>query len=193
MQRIPPIRPRRLSAVLLAAAALLAGCQPLTVRDEHSGRYVPLTGGWVVLHQELTVPGGTTRVFLQGGEVVAKRDLNHYAPSCSFQIRDLSDTPRKIRPDRFQITSAGYGLQEWVRALPVMVAARGRAMLADGGQDDGAAMVMYVIEMRLASARQPGVMGLTCRSALDDPAQVEKPNLQQLRAVLGPLAGLEPA
>lgn len=189
--RLVPALP--LPATALVLAALLAGCQPLTVRDEQAGRDVPLTGGRVVLHRGLTVPGGATRVFLQRGEVVAKRDLNHYAPSCSFQLRELSDMPREIRPDRFEITRAGYGLQEWVQRGPVMVAAAraGGAVLADAGEDDGAAMVMYVIEMRLASARQPEVMSLVCRSALDDPSQVERPSLQQLRAVLGPLASLE--
>lgn len=186
---------RALALVLSLSLVLgLAGCQPLTIRDEADGRYLALVGGQVVLRRDLTVPADAARVFLQRGAVVAKRDLDLYRPSCSFQVREVRESEQVIQADRFRITRAGYGLDESVQRGPVRVAAALGGGVHGGflaNEDGGAAMVMYVIEIQLASERQPNVLHLTCRSIMDDISRVEKLSLQDLQAAVGDLVDFE--
>lgn len=181
-------------SLLLLGLAVLAACQPLVVQDLAARRYVPLTGGTLELHRELTVGPGTAHTYLQWGEVVGGRNL--YAPSCSLEVTNVLESRQSIRPDRFAIVSAGIGRDEYLTSLPLRLASVEIGAGMGGfwaGRDNGATMVMDVIEMRLDSARQPNVLNLTCRSALDDPARVERLTLQDMQAALGPIATLHPA
>ena len=181
---------------LLAMTGLLlgVGCQNLVVQDTTADEYVPLTGGSVVLHEDLTIPPGTAHVYLQRGYVARARNL--YDTSCSFEVSAVVEEPQILRAGRFAIVGAGIGRDEYLTAAPAQVAALGFGFGVGGlwvGRDDGAAMVMYVIVMRLESQDQPNVRNLTCRSAMDDPARVERLTLQDMQGALGPIATLRPA
>jgi len=179
---------------LLASAILAAACHPLVVEDTAADAYVPLAGGELILHRDLTVPPGTAQVYFQRGEVVHGRNL--YVPSCGLEVADVRETPQIVRADRFTITRAGIGRDEYLTAAPRHLAALGIGVRMGGlwvGRDDGAPMVMYVIAMALESERQPNVLNLTCRSALDDPAYVERLTIQDMQSALGAVATLRPA
>jgi hypothetical protein len=189
-------RVQKHTQVLMAAllgAALLGGCGTVRILDE-AGTYTPLAGGEVELLRPLTVAPDRTRVFLQRGVVVDKRDL--YEPSCNLEIRTLASTERRIEPDRFAIPRAGVGVDQVVGRGEVRLAQIGIGVgvgigpLASRG--DGPSQVMYVLEMRLDSERQPDVLRMSCVSAQDDPGRIEMLTLAQIRAALGDYARISP-
>jgi hypothetical protein len=187
-------RVQKHTQVLMAAllgAALLGGCGTVRILDE-AGTYTPLAGGEVELLRPLTVAPDRTRVFLQRGVVVDKRDL--YEPSCNLEIRTLASTERRIEPDRFAITRAGVGVDQVVEHGDLRLAQVGIGVgigpLADRG--DGPSQVMYVLELRLSSERQPDVLRMSCVSAQDDPGRIEMLTLAEIRAALGDYARISP-
>ena len=182
------------SLVLCGGLTAAAGCQSYVVQDTAADRYVPLVGGELVLHRELTIPPGTAHVYMQRGQVVRGRNL--YDTSCGVEVTDVRDALQTVRPDRFAIVRAGAGMDEHLTAAPRHLAALGIGVRMGGllaAEDNGTPMVMYVIVMRLKSEDQPNVLNLTCRSAMDFPAYVDRLSLQQMQAALGPIATLHAA
>src|SRR5512143_4162142 len=82
-------------------AMTLASCAVSPVTDEGSQFYRLPVGTAVVLNQDLTVPAGNARVFLQRGKVVAKNRLDVYQPDCNFEQRTVSDGTAVIKADDF--------------------------------------------------------------------------------------------
>ena len=170
--------------VLLLGLVILAGCGPVRIPDGSGRDYVEVLGGSVVLKQELTVPAGYGRVFLQRGEVVTLRTLDRYFPSCNFEVRDVFETKSQtIRADSFIITRADMGLESLVRSGPVMLAS---LIMVDS--DGGSPMRMYELDMRIQSKRQPDVIKLTCRGALDDISSVDPVSIPDIHTALGKYA-----
>jgi hypothetical protein len=168
-------------AVFVAATLLLAACQQAPVRDETSHRSRVGVGSTFVLHQGLSVPEGHARVFLQGGEVVAKLKLDRYRPHCNFEVRQVSDGTLRIDPDTFLVTDIDEYEDEIV-ALPQQVRL---AALVGGDSFDSISVIARFVRHRFSSERQPGVMRLTCHGGFDLPRDALTPSIAEIRQALG--------
>jgi hypothetical protein len=174
----------------LLLGLVVTGCSQnaLVKPDPASVHYLPPVGSRVELHRPLSVPGGHTRVFLQGGEPVSKAGFDRYRPSCNFEIRSLSDQPREILPGSFLVTRVQRENAEVVLrpVTPVMLAGPYFA-----GRDDGLPMIVRSVHLWLADDRQPDLMRLTCRGGFDDPWDADPPSIEQMRRAIGGYASLE--
>lgn len=170
----------------LAGAALLLGDCSGPVTDPASPWYVPLPGSQVEVLRPLPVPPGSTRVFLQYGQVVRLQDLERYDANCNFEINTRAERWRDIAPGTFTITRTLQEEGDIVCRLPIRYAAL--RMFGDGGSPSP----MYIaVHMWLQNPDQPDVRRLTCRGGIADPWEMEAPTLADMRAALGDYARIE--
>ena len=149
---------------------------------------IPTAGSVVKVKRALVVPPGQTRVFLQRGYVVSKRNLDRYYPSCNFEVLALRQRPTTIRPGTFSVTRTVRDIDYMVQSKPIQYAALGldRVDYDDGGQ----ALIIHVVHMRLKSEKQPNVYRLTCRSWQDFPYDAKEPTMADMREALGSKASI---
>ncbi len=171
----------------VALVALLTACAVPVVKDEGSSASRVGVGSRFVLHQSLTVPDGQARVFIQGGRVMGKIELNQYLPHCNFEVEQLSDGNTTIEPDTFNVTGVATGWDRVVAAeFPLRLAAD-----TERYEYRSHSPLSRTVRHRLHSPRQPGVMSLTCHGGFDEPALAEYPSVRAIRQALGELVSLE--
>lgn len=175
----------RIGTVLVFAAVVLAGCAVSMVPEGEAGYRLPL-GATVVLQQDLSVPAGHARVFLQHGVVMAKHRLEPYQPHCNFEQRPVSDGTAYISADRFAVIAVSAGEDFVVQRRPYIYAA---LRMAD--DDNSPGLVNRYFHYRLAAERQPQVMRLTCHGGFDLPGLAQLPSLADIRHALGEVATIE--
>lgn len=175
--------------LLLAVTALgLGACASLDGWQSPHAR-VPV-GSTLTLNQDLPIPSGHARVFMQDGRVIPKSAVNIYYPHCNFEVSTVSDGSARILADRFLVTGTRQGFVEVVRApaSSVQVAAVGLVM---AGEDSGGPPPMSrLVHYRLHAERQPDVRGLTCHGGMAEEWEAEYPTLDEMRQVLGGLVSL---
>lgn len=113
--------------------------------------FTPPAGSLVKLSQEVTARSGN-RIFIQGGQVLERRDVTVADPHCQFSL-DRSSTETRdaitIKPDTFTITEA-YRQRDYALAEGIQYAGR-------AGSDR-----MLSTVMKLSSDSQPKVNQLVC-------------------------------
>ncbi len=176
----------------LGAIALgIAGCGEMVViePDPNSRYYMPPVGTVVRIKEELTVPPGWARVFLQRGEAVSYSHLDLYYPSCNFELYTVDERPQLIEPGGFTIVHVARRDEEVAGVRPLEYASRW--LLADAGMDSGGpSMIMRTVRMKLKSEQQPGMYMLTCRGGLDNPPDAREISINEMRVALGDKAAI---
>lgn len=171
---------RFLSVVPVMFVSLLgAGCQSLAP----SGGYYdsPLQpGAEITVTQELLVPAGYARVYLQQGNTMSYGSTNQYEPFCYFLMDQPMPAPQKIRPGVFRVTRVSLIESEVRRSLPVRLAAFG--LFADDG---GRSLIAFQSYMTLTAAHQDDVRALVCSGAFDSPPEARPIRLPELQQALG--------
>ncbi len=147
---------------------------------------IPTAGSVIKLKKSLVVPGGRTKVYLQRGQVVSRRNLDRYYPSCNFEVWKLRQRPTTIRPGTFSVARTVRDTDFMVQLHPPQRAALRRVDYSDGGMD----MIIHVVHMRLKSAKQPNVYRLSCRSWQDFPYEAKEPTMTDMREALGNKASI---
>ncbi len=169
----------------------IAGCgQMITIEPDPGSRYyMPPVGTVVRINEELTVPPGWARVFLQRGETVAYSHIDLYYPSCNFELYTVDERPQLVKPGSFTIVHVARRDEEVARSGSVIYASRW--MLADSGVDSGGpSMIMRTVRMKLESEEQPDMYMLTCRGALDNPPDAIEVSINEMRLALGDKAAI---
>jgi hypothetical protein len=176
---------------LSAIGLILAGCGKLiTIEPDPDNRFYTLPVGTLVkVNEELTVPAGWARVFLQRGETVSYGDVDRYHPSCDFELHTVDETPQSIKPGSFTVIDVRPRTEEVVRYRPVQYASRW-LLAYGGGGSGGQYMIMHTVRMTLESEEQPGMYMLTCRGALDDPPSALEVSINEMRVALGDKASI---
>jgi hypothetical protein len=170
------------SILWLSLMFALAGCAGQASRDSADRYWMPDAGSELQLTQALVIPGGETRVFLQRGEVIARSDLDYYHPSCDLEVHELKQHARTVDRDLFIVGRMSSGRESVVQLwMPQLAANRlaGRFFHRDGPS------VHRFLRIELHSERQPDVMRLTCRGALDDRHAARFPGRNEIRLALG--------
>lgn len=180
-----PIIPLRRFGLVTCLAGVLAGCASTSA-------YMPSVrpGAQIEVRQTLEVPYGSARVHLQGGRVVARESLDHWAVYCSVQtrpIREAGEIQMKVEPGRFDVYEVRQ-FNDINRTGRVYTAAMG------GGFEEWPAFIVFQTEMRLRSELQPGVRALFCAKNGDlsyaHGATARYPNRAEIGAAVGDLIAI---
>jgi hypothetical protein len=177
------------SIIAILMLMLVTACVQQSIRDRNSAFFQVPVGSTLVLHDTLEIKPGHTRLFVQRGVVTKHSDLDQYWPSCSFEVRDLKETPQQIQPDSFSVVRVQQGETEIVSLVPIQVAALNLSRLAiwDGGNP----LVSRFYHLWLTSAQQPNVMRITCYGAQADLPEADLPLFMEIEAALGPIATIQ--
>lgn len=172
--------------IILWLALLLTGCGIAPRPSGPESHYLlPGVGSSVTVNQEIVVPPGRSRVFIQWGQVVPWRAVDRYIPHCNFEIRELAREGFTIAPGEFRVAE--------VRRLNEQVVAREAIQLASSGGwgiggDGSYSHINLGVTMMLISEKQPQVMRLTCYGAESEPSSALQPSIREIEEVLGALA-----
>lgn len=185
---------------LFAALALLlaSACAPVPREGEEIHTYqLPEGETRLTLTEPITVPAGSSRVWIQDGLVATGRDS--YRPSCQLRLQEGVESPHTIEPDTFTAVEIRRR-DEWVRdtaPASVLLASAGRdtpraRQLTMGIQDGngGPGWRVWRTDFRLESQGQPEVDRLSC--AVWVPVSQMRPfTLADMRRALGELLVVE--
>lgn len=164
---------------MLSAWILLTACQGLGEQyaDVQDDPYyqIPL-GSLLILKQNLTIPAHKASLYIQDGRIMPLNDIDQYYPHCKFELYDIAETPRTVKPDTFTIYK--FEFDEYVTSKAVQYAALGIRGSASTG------FVEYGSIMYLRSQQQPNVYSLTCQH-WEAPYDAKPVTLRQIRNTLG--------
>ena len=171
---------------IVVVALLLTACQQMPILDENSefSRIVP--GSRIVLYQDLTVPTGHARVFLQNGRVMGLNSLNQYYPHCDFEVRDVSDGALQVHAGTFIVTRVTTGEAMVVQRKQGFMRA---SFAPDGDQTVG--MVSPYVHHQLHAEGQPELMRMTCHGGFAQQNVAIFPSVKDIRKALGGIATVE--
>jgi hypothetical protein len=174
------------SILILIAMSLSACSSNLQTPVDSSSPYYRLpVGSKVVLKQDLAVPPGRTRLFLQQGQTMMLGDFDRYLANCNFEISSLSEASQTIQSQQFTVSK--------VEDLMVEVVQQdSQQLFLKVGMDDSATpMVTRGYHFWLSSAHQSDVIRLSCRGAFDDMWAALPPTLEEIRHAVGDLIELQ--
>ena len=158
---------------------LAAGCQTFAPTSGYYGN--PLqAGAELTVTQEIQIPAGYARVYLQYGNTMSYASVDQYAPFCYFLMDEPLPVSQKIRPGIFRVARVSLIETEVRRSLPVRLAYRG--FFADDGGRGPIAFESYMI---LTSVDQGDVRALVCSGAFDSPLEARPIRLPELQQALG--------
>lgn len=146
------------------------------------------SGYRLVLHKALQVAPGNARVFLQGGRQLPSLAFDQYEPSCSLEVRKLSEQVQTIEPDQFVVNLVQDLIEEVAQWRTLQLASLG---LAGAAVDSSPADIFRGYHFWLTSSDQPNVLRMTCRGAFSEPWNAQPPTQVEIAAALGDYATLE--
>ena len=144
-----------LTLILILFTTLLSGCELQPVTDSNSPFYSVPEGSRLILNQQLTIPAGQARIFIQNQQLYNNVNLiDQYHPYCEFEVKTLSQSLQQIQPDDFIIYRV---VDEETQAArePVLYASLKLSDIAP-------LLVAYNTTFYLKSAKQPDVLRLNC-------------------------------
>jgi len=137
----------------------------------------------LVLAQELEIPAGSARVYLQGGGVRSFSEIDPWYPHCWLLSRRVDEVPQVVRADRFRIVRVGHGTEQSARRVTGLVRV--------SGSDGGPPAYNFATLLELDSPRQAQVMRLEC-AIKSDYAQGEFVDQAQFDRAVGAVMHIEP-
>ena len=171
--------------------ATLGACSTAIPKDPTSPYYQVPPGSTLRLEQKIAIPPGRARVFIQHGTVTGDT-FDHYAPNCNVEVDRLDeDQAQYVAPGDYRIDRVQQTQEQVVQARRVQVAALGHAplLLADSVDSDGQSDIYLGYHLWLEDPAD-NFMRLSCRGALDEPADARPPSIDDMRRTLGGLAQL---
>jgi len=177
----------RNSWMVAVVAFFLAGCETMSNLEPVSDLTRDLRGNQVsfVLHQDVTIPAGRARLFLQDGRIVGGRNL--YRPHCGLEIDSVDHTGFPVSAETFDVVR--------IQRTTVQIALQGEAHVAStrmafGPFRDSSDRFHEGYHFWLRSQRQPAVMRLTCYGVYARPIDLRPPTLEEIEAALGEVGTL---
>jgi len=156
----------------------ISGCAYKAPKDPESSFYAPPVGSTLTLHQPIVFPANSGEIRVQNGKVVSSYwKLDAYYSNCNFELRDLADVERTIKPDTFRISNVIRDTENVMLNIPTVVA-------SGGGGDGGPPIIIYMTIMKLQSSQQPEVLQMSCQH-WNEPNDGEHLNINQIRKTLG--------
>lgn len=178
----------RVFFLALLATLFLVGCQTETMLRGASDLTRDLRHKEVrfVLHQDVSIPAGQARLFLQDGEIVGGRSF--YRPHCNLQIDS-------VRHSGFPISAGSFDVTRVQRSTVKIASAESPLLTATtmvwGSLRSNSDRFFDGYHFWLASDAQPAVMRLTCYGIYERPGRLRPPTLQEIETVLGQVGALQ--
>lgn len=170
------------------AIAVLAGCSSNSVKDEDSVFYAVPVGSLLVLNQDVTIAGDQVAVYVQNGKLMLYADVNKYYPNCKFEVYKISEQPRTVQMDIFEIIKVEDDIESSSLRKSRHLAALDNAMLL--GSIDRSFVFNYATLMYLNSEEQKDVYRLTCQH-WEDIMRDRHLSITQMRKAMGDIFTLE--
>lgn len=171
------------------AALMLPACALLEVEPDTASPFFAVpTGSVLEINQPLTIRAGSTRVWLQRGNVGVGRDWWH--PACNLEINTLDrERDQIVAPGSFEVVRV-QGVEEYTQLQAPMLAAASPVSLRAAFDDGGVTWMWLGHHLWLDSAEQPDVRRLTCFGVYSRPFEARPPSIDQIREALGSAATL---
>jgi len=190
------------SLFAISLAIILQGCASNPLPPEASQQNL----GKLTIHTPIVIDSEKARVSVQAGRVVDRIDRSEAV--CSFESWLKSDGAQTIQVDTFRISqlderhgdvSQGFGFYGSNDAsIGVGVGFRlGGIGLGVGPMGypydmrEGQRVAQAMVQMRIASSKQPMIYRLTCYSAEGWMGSVDVPNEAQMNQILNGIATVE--
>lgn len=159
MISLKQIAPHRQQVIALLLT--LSACGIDDTKDESSAFYSVPAGSLIVLNQDLTINGDQVAVYLQGGKLMNYRAVDKYRPNCKFEIYTMSEQPRIVKKDTFEIVRVVDEIESSSLQKPTQLAMRGSVLTY--GLLDRSYMFNYATMLYLHSEKQKDVYRMTCQ------------------------------
>jgi hypothetical protein len=178
----------RTFGILFLAVLSLAGCQ---VESELRGvsdltRDLRHKVVRFVLTQDVSVPSGRARLFLQDGSVVGGR--NFYRPHCILEIDSIDHAGFPISEETFDVIRIQRSTVQTASDDNLRFAA---AFIAFGSYESNSDRFHDGYHFWLQSDAQPAVMRLTCYGVFARPSDLRPPTLEEINAALGAVGTIQ--
>lgn len=179
-------------SVLATYIACISACFVDHVKDENSVFYAVAVGSSLVLNQAITIPGGQVAIYLQAGEILPYGNVDKYRPNCKFEIYTISEKPRGVQADSFQIIKVEDDIESSSMQNNTQLASVDNILARNNhafGVLDHSEVFNYATLMYLRSDKQKDVYRLTCQhweSILDD----KHLSIKQMRDAMGAVFAL---
>lgn len=172
----------------MALAALsVTACALLEVEPDTASPFYAVPEGSVIeIHQPLTIPAASTRVWLQRGRVGVGQDW--WYPACNLEVNTLDrERAQTVAPGRFDVVRVQR--LEYAQVQTTLAAAMSVAFRADYN-GSSVTWIWQGYHLWLSSTAQPDVRQLTCVGAYSRPFEARPPSIDQIREALGTVATL---
>jgi hypothetical protein len=160
----------------------LSSCSINNIKDENSVFYAVPVGSTLVLNQQVNIRGDQVAVYVQNGELMQYDEVNFYLPNCKFEIYTISEQPRTVQADIFEIIKVEDDIESssWQKStrLAVLDNALALAML------DRSYVFNYATLMYLNSEKQKDVYRITCQH-WEDVMDDRHLTIRQMRQAMG--------
>jgi len=151
----------------------LVSCAVDDIKDEDSAFYSVPVGSSLELKQDVTIPGNQVSVYVQDGKLMPYREVNKYQPNCKFEVYKISEQPRTVHADTFEIIKVEDDIESSSLKSNTQIAALGGVTGAGHFALglDRSEVFNYATLMYLNSEKQKDVYRMTCQhweSVMDD-------------------------
>jgi hypothetical protein len=162
--------------------AVLTACSMYDSRDESSYYYAVPVGSSLVLHQHVSIQGEQVATYVQNGELMPYDSVNKHLPNCKFELYTMSEQPRTVDPDTFEIIRVVDEIESSSLPKDIQVALRGDALML--GMLDKSYVFNYATMMYLKSENQKDVYRMTCQH-WEDIRDDRHLTIEQMRQAMG--------
>ncbi len=166
----------------------LSACSQNAVKDENSVFYAVPVGSLVVLNQDVTIAGDQVAVYVQNGQLMSDTEVNKYYPNCKFEVYKISEQPRTVLADTFEIIKVVDDIESSSLQKSTELAALDKALTF--GMLDRSYVFNYATLMYLNSEKQKDVYRLTCQH-WEDVMDGRHLTIRQMRVAMGDVFTLE--
>jgi hypothetical protein len=170
------------------AIAVLAGCSSNYVKDEDSVFYAVPVGSFLVLNQDVTIAGDQVAVYVQNGELMQEVEVNKYYPNCKFEVYKISELPRTVQADTFEIIKVVDDIESSSLLKNSRLAALDNAITLSSL--DRSYVFNYATLLYLNSEKQNDVYRLICQH-WEDIFYDRHLSITQMRKAMGDVFTLE--
>jgi hypothetical protein len=179
---------RTLGLTPILIGAMLAGCQPVEVREDAAGTWTAIPpGSTLTLNRPVQIPQDRARIFFKDGRIGTSGA--NLGPSCGLEVRTLSrDGPQTVQTGTYRIDRVE---SYWTQVAWNEPPGTARLRLASAESGGGSPMIQEGYRFYLSGGPDPNVMRLTCLGMLDDMWRSRAITLEEIRKSLGAVATLE--
>ena len=166
----------------------LSACSQNAVKDENSVFYAVPVGSLLVLNQDVTIAGDQVAIYVQNGELMSDAEVNKYYPNCKFEVYKISEKPRTVLADTFEIIKVVDDIESSSLQKSTELAALNKIL--SFGMLDRSYVFNYATLMYLNSEKQNDVYRLTCQH-WEDVMDDRHLTISQMRGAMGDVFTLE--